>query len=177
MATIVLLSATAWAEQQFTIVDSISLKNWGNTFLSLDWSPQIDGKDKLQLSGEIWNQEFSGRGFQHVNISIADAAIREVNLEGDTYQIGDLIYLVSKRKFPAGHKDINRASMVSKDGKYFLSISDDLAPAIVIGGVLAASAVAICATKTIYDMITCEGTSELEIGFKNGFTCKSTCKK
>jgi hypothetical protein len=180
MKRIIILAILMWcslanAEGQFALVDSVHTESSVKTFLSLDAPTSAENDDSITLTGTLWNQEVSSKGFQDTEISINNDVLKSFKTVGNRAYVGDLEFSGVQRKLIAGNQVILRKVFVSKNEDSVISVSDDPGP-LAVAAFIAGAAVAICTTKTIYDMLQCPEGSKLKIGLKDGFTCESECR-
>lgn len=170
---LMLLSSTAFAENQYALVDSVNHQSSGNSFLSFDVGIQDSGNGDVTLMGSIWHQEH--HQFKDIQVTVTKKAQDEVSDSGETIDVGKVKYRTHERIFDTGQSKIIRKMLVSEDGSTMVGLSDEPGP-LAIAAILAGSAVVLCTGSVVFSMYKCDNPS-FEIGFgPSGFQCASTCE-
>lgn len=171
---LMLLSSTAFAENQYALVDSVNHQRSGISFLSFDVGVQdFATNGDVTLMGSMWHQEY--QQFKDIQITVTKEAQDEVSDSGETIAVGKVKYRAHERTFDTEQSRIIRKMLVSEDGSTMVGLSDEPGP-LAIAAILAGSAVVLCTGSVVYSMYRCDNPS-LEIGFgPSGFQCASTCE-
>ena len=169
----VLFCSSAFAEDQYALVDAVNHQRSGSSFLSFEAGSKDFSNGNVVLHGSVWHQEYPE--FKDVKVIVTQQAQKKVIVHKNSISVGDLLYSTHERVFETQNSKIIRKMLISEDRTTMVGLSDDPGP-LAISAILAGSAVALCTAKVIYDMYKCDK-PKLAIGFgPSGFQCEAGCE-